>query len=262
MSNHHYRRVFGLLFGAAIGLVFGLVLQGINHLFLPGIPLYHSNFGFWGNVFAAVLLGLGLGLISAWPTTSAWGIFWGSVTGALVIGLVTVFSGSRETLGLAIGSVVVIFGPVAAACGLLFIVFRWIVDREMNIRFDLKPVRRLILPLAALLVAAMAASFSLYSPLARTVTTRMNDLILEGRQANGVGGLPASLRSKNVTGFMAKAQASYELEWMEDAENQYRISRPLTDPYQPTTVVARFDNGYLLACVFPNADAPPACRDF
>ena len=262
MSNHQYRRVFGLLFGLLIGLGYGVISESINPIFLPGIPLYHAPFGFWGNIGVPILIGLALGIITAWPRVGGWGIFWGSVTGALVISMVTALTVRRETLGLAIGSLAMIFMPLAGGCALLLIAFRWIVDREVNTRFDVRPARRLALPLAAVLAAALTGSLWLYPPMGRTVTARMNELILQGRQARSIEELPAVLRPNAVRAFMEKGQAGYQLAWEVDAENRYRIARRLTEPYQPSTVIARFDNGWLLVCVFSNTTEPPACRDF
>ena len=45
MSIHNYRRLTGLLFGAGLGLMFGLTSQLTNRILLPGIPLYQPPLG-------------------------------------------------------------------------------------------------------------------------------------------------------------------------------------------------------------------------
>jgi hypothetical protein len=91
---------------------------------------------------------------------------------------------------------------------------------------------------------------------------RMDDLIQLGRQARSRDELPAPFKDRQVARFFEQSRASYQLEWDRDLTNRYRIARSLTDPYNPTTVIARFNNGWMLVCVFPNETAPPVCRDF
>ena len=55
MTKQTYRRCAGLILGALIGLAFGSVSQGVNSLFLPGIPLYQPPFGPIGNSLLASL---------------------------------------------------------------------------------------------------------------------------------------------------------------------------------------------------------------
>ena len=85
MSIHKYRRLTGLLFGAALGLTFGLTSQLTNRILLPGIPLYQPPLGPLGNILASLLAGALLGAICAWPESSITGTFIASAFAAAVI---------------------------------------------------------------------------------------------------------------------------------------------------------------------------------
>ena len=85
MSIHKYRRLTGLLFGAALGLMFGLTSQLTNRILLPGIPLYQPPLGPLGNILAMLLAGALLGAICAWPESSINGTFIASAVSAAII---------------------------------------------------------------------------------------------------------------------------------------------------------------------------------
>jgi hypothetical protein len=87
-------------------------------------------------------------------------------------------------------------------------------------------------------------------------------LIKEGRKAQTTEMLPSSLRPPDVDLFLQKAGAAYTLQWDEDDTNRFAIPRPATSPFDQSTVIARFDNGWWLVCMFPRPEAAPECRDF
>ena len=266
MAKNQHRRWYGLCLGLAVGLAYGLLSQGINHLLLLGIPLYHPVWGFWGNVALAASIGMVLGLVTAWHWGSAWGVTWGSVAGAALMSGVSLWGDSADSqaVGVRVLMLALIFLPVAGACGLVLAIFRYIVDREMYAWSDTPfwSRERAILPILAIGLAGVIGSFSAYPPMGRAVTIRMHEMIQAGRLAGSREELPGPLQGKEVMNFMEKSHVPYRLSWESDASNRYRIARPLTKPYEPSTVVARFDSGWMLVCVFPNAAADPVCKDF
>ena len=262
MLKNAHRRWYGLGLGLAIGLAYGLFSQGINYLWMPGVSLYHALFGFWGNIALAALVGALLGLTTAWDSTSVWGVIWGSLLGAALMIAISLPGGDQQAWGIRILMLALIFLPVAGACALILILFRNLVDREMYAWADTPfwSRRRALWPFAALAAAAIIGSLAMYPALGRTVTVRMHALIQVGRAANRWEELPAPLQGKEVLGFMEQRQGAYRLAWESDPNNRFRIARPVTQPYHPSTVVAYFDSGWVLACVFPNAAAAPVCK--
>jgi hypothetical protein len=91
-----------------LGLVYFLVSQGINAVFLPAIPLFQPPLGFWGNVALGALWGGILGLICAWPYSTAIGVVLASVA-SISVSVVRGLAGIDEPLG----RLVIIAGPDA-----------------------------------------------------------------------------------------------------------------------------------------------------
>jgi hypothetical protein len=260
-----HRRLFGLFFGGLVGFTYSLATQGINHLMIPGVPLYHPPLGFWGNLLAATGFCSILGVLTAWPRQTYWGVLWSSLLGALVLITISLMNENQgQDWWVQFGSLVLLFMPVTGACAILTLLFRWVVNREMDARWDGArwSRKRITVPAIMLLLTAFTGFFFLYPPAGRTVTVRMNEMILEGQKAISQDAIPAPFRSKEVTRFAEMSHSGYELEWDSDPNNRYRVARRLTDPYNPTTVVARFDNGWMLVCVFSNEVEAPSCRDF
>ena len=68
------RRVLGMIFGGGIGLLYGLVSQNVNSLYLPGVPLFFAPPGRAGSVILLALFGALMGLVVAWPSRmKPWG---------------------------------------------------------------------------------------------------------------------------------------------------------------------------------------------
>ena len=270
MHSSTYQRWFGLLLGTLTGLAYTLVSQSINHLILPGVPLYQPPFGAVGNILMGTALGAVLGLVAAWPETGVKGVFLSSLIGALVITVATLLTGQTEAgmWAMKVMSVAFLFVPVTGALVPLLILFRWLVSREsLALRetragYSVSVLPRAILPVGLVLVAGALGITAQYNDLARAAMPRMHALIQGGLQAQNVEELPASLRSSGVDQFLEKGQGSYTLEWDKDDDNQYAIARPATNPFYHSTVIARFDSGYLLVCVFPDTTGQPVCKDF
>jgi hypothetical protein len=270
MSYTTHRRLFGLLLGALTGLAYTLVAQNINPLVMPGIPFYQPPFGPAGNTLLGGLLGGLLGFLTAWAETGFKGVMLGSLTGALVLVIATLLTGQtgQELWWSKIVGVTLIFFPVAAVLSPVLILLRWLINREEEAyRESLTwrpPARlpRIGLPVLLVLLAGLLGLTALYNDLARTVTPRMLALVEQGRAAQRTEGLPDSLRVEGVRSFLEHAGQPYTLQWDKDDSNRFAIPRPNTSPFDQSTVIARFADGYLLACVYPDTRLEPRCKDY
>lgn len=270
MLYPNHRKWFGVIFLTASGFAYGLLSQTINHLFMPGIPLYQPPFGALGNIILAGLVGASLGYLIASSESGSVGVSWGSLLGGLFIVIATLLTGNveGEILWQKISAVVIIFLPTAAVLAPLLILFRWMIGREEESYrnaakgYPYSRFRRYALPIAVVLAAGALGSLSLYNDLGRAVTPRMQKLIQQGQKAANTEALPLPLRPPGVTHFLEQKGVRYTLQWDKDDQNQFAIPRPAGSTFDQSTVIARFDTGYLLACMFPDKTSQPACKDF
>jgi len=265
-----YRRSFGLLLGALIGLTIGLVTQGINHILMPGVPLYQPPFGAWINGLLCFALACVLGILTSWSNTSAIGVFLSSLFGALVISASTMASGQTDAAAQSqkAFALILISGSVIASLVPVLVIFRWIVNREETARtetlagFKIPVLRRWALPVLLVIIAGSLSLTAMQNKMARAVLVNMHDLIQSGLQAQTQDALPEPLRSQAVSRFLEQGQGTYLLEWDKDDLNRYYVSRPSTDLTRQSTVIAHYSNGYLLVCKFPDETGQPRCKDF
>ena len=119
MSIHKYRRLTGLLFGAGLGLMFGVTSQLTNRILLPGIPLYQPPLGPLGNILASVLAGALLGVLCAWPQSSINGTFIASAVSRSdhPVGNALLAGPGRSTLGTRLITSIVLAPAVLGAAG-------------------------------------------------------------------------------------------------------------------------------------------------
>ena len=257
-----YRRWFGLLLGAAIGLGYGFVSQTINHLLLPGISFYQPPFGPLGNLLMAVLLGALLGLVTAWPDTGFTGVVLSSLLGSLALSVPTLLTGpsGAEAMSSRLTAVIIIFVPTAAVLAPLMTLLRWLIAREVDYRRDPLTWQRVLYPLLIVLISAALGFTFMLPPLGRAVTPRMNALVQQALQAATTQQLPEPLQSPEVPGFLQNARGPYTLQWDKDDTNRFAIPRPATSFYDQSIVVARFASGYWLVCMYPTPTAAPRCK--
>jgi hypothetical protein len=264
IQRHAYRRKTGLIMGAVIGLAYGAVSQGVNHVLLPGMALYQPPFGMAGNMFLAVLLGAIFGAASAWPEAGFKGVFLSSLLGAVAISIPTLLTGNMnpELWPMKSVAVLLIFVPTGAVLAPFLIFFRWLVVYETEASFGPPTWQRTALGLGIILAAGGLGLFGMYPEQGRQVLPRMQALIQAGVQSGGGESLPAPLRPEGVLYFQSQAQGAYSLEWDSDPTNRFAIPRPATSPFDQSIAIAHFENGYLLVCMYPNLSAEPECRDF
>jgi hypothetical protein len=254
-----YRRVVGIALGVVLGLVYFLVSQGINIVFLPGIPLFQPPLGFWGNVAMGALWGGLLGLICAWPYSTAIGVVLASIA-SISVNIVRGLAGIDEPLGRLV-IIAVVFGvPTAFLMVPAMMALRWTINGVVDLRsHPASRNQRWRGPLILLALVAVVATFSLYNAKARTLLVRMNDTLQAGLAANSADELPDELQALRSGSFLANASDSYTLEWTETDLDRFIDLRPSSNYSDHSAVLVRFDNGRSLVCLYPTIDARPNC---
>ena len=265
MSIHKYRRLTGLLFGAALGLMFGLTSQLTNRILLPGIPLYQPPLGPLGNILASLLAGALLGAICAWPQSSITGTFIASAFAAAVIliGNAVLAEPGRSTLGTRLITSIVLILPFWALLAMLIAALRWAVNKLVDAHADHLPIRaRITSPAVLLLLVGLVGAMPTYRGEARTLLARTHALLREGQAAASAEALPAPLRAPAAGPFFEAGRVPYALSWQQQGIEKYRIARPIDNFDNHSVVVARFKNDWNLVCLYIAPERPPLCQAF
>ena len=261
-----YRRIVGLVLGASLGLIYGLVSQFINRIVLPDIPLYQPPFGPIGNVLIWLLIGALLGLVSAWPPETVQGALLGGITGAIMLTILTLLTGrmDSEILIGKIAAVFFLFLPFVGALTPLLGIHRLAVNRVVEAHIESSPwwvAGQWPIPL--MFIVAIIGTTSLLPNYARIMLTRTNSLISAGLKASDAAALPPLLQGERVGLFLTNAQSPFTLQWEKKQINRFAIPRPMTDrPHEESAVIARFKNGWTLVCLYGNSDVEPVCKGF
>ncbi len=261
-----YRRLMGLVLGAVLGLAYGLVAQWINRFFLPGVPLYQPPLGPLGNSTLFAAGGALLGLICAWPAGGVQGAFLASAVSALLL-VGGSFATTRPSGNLMIAIVITGGFLMLPFWGLLvpfLAALRWGVNHLEEAQRERQPLyRRLPGPLLLVLAAGLAGALSLHRPDARMALARMDALLRAGLGAAVPSALPEPLQSPDVGDFLAHGRtATYTLAAESRRVERFRIPRPGRNFDNHQFVVARFADGWSLACVYITLDEAPRCRGF
>jgi len=253
------RRKHGLILGLVTGLVFGLFSQGINYAVLAGIEFYQPPLGALGNLLLWVLIGGGLGLVTAWSGSGIEGVILGSLAaGLLIVVSVLLTSNLSRSLSLRLIGLSAVYLPFAAGTLPLLALLRVAVNHQRD-WYELHPLawKRARLPLVLLLLAGAFGALWLYPPEGRQELADMDRLIRTGLQG---GALPAALQDELVGAFAQKATSRYSLELVTQDLNRYQIPYSLRGLWVPQVVLARFSNGWALACLFVSPKESPFCR--
>jgi len=261
-----YRRIVGLVLGASLGLIYGLVSQYINRIALPDIPFYQPPLGPIGNVLIWLLIGALLGLLSAWPCESIQGALLGGITGAIMLMMLTLLTGrmDSEVLTGKIAGVFLLFLPFVGALTPLVGIHRLAVNKIVEAHIESSPwwiAARW--PLLLIIILAVIGTTVLLRDYARIMLARTNSLIVAGLKASDAAALPPLLQGERIGSFLSNAQLSYTLQWENKQINRFAIPRPMTDrPNEESAVIARFKNGWTLVCLYGNSDVEPVCKGF
>jgi hypothetical protein len=254
-----YRRLTGTGLGAILGLVYALVSQGINIVFLPDVPLFQPPLGLWGNVALGALWGALLGLICAWPYSTAIGVTLASLA-SVTVTIVRGLAGLDESLGRLVIIGLVLAIPAAILMVPAMMALRWAINGLVDLRSHPTSSReRWRGPLILLALVAVIAAFSLYNGKARALLVRTNDTMQAGLAAAGVADLPSELQALRNGNFLASASDSYTLEWTETDLDRFIDLRPSSNYNDHSAVLVRFDNGQSLVCLYPGIDTRPNC---
>ncbi len=262
-SGDRYRRIAGVAIGAGLGLIFGLVSQGINSIAVPGIPFYQPPFGLVVNAVLCILGGALLGLLSAWPHESVLGIATASVAGALCAGgltLATAHLDRNSGTGVVMTTLVLLL-PLSALVVPVVWSLRWATNKqEDSYLAGYFMWSRVLAPLILVMVTGGLAATALYPPEARPVLVRMNAMVRAGLAASDPQALPPPLQSESLDGFLDHATDAYTLEWTRQLDRYGMIVYPTASPRDQSVVIARFENGWTLACLFAAFEVEPVCK--
>jgi MFS family permease len=233
---------------------------------LPGIMLQQPPLGLAGNIMLWLLVGAVLGTVTAWPKESLIGVILGGTAGASFVTIITLTTG-RTDAGIWAGkilSVLLLFIPIAGLLMPITGVFRWAVNRVIEARADSEPTWHAVRwPLLLLVLVFSVGTFALLPPHARLMLVRTDVMLRKGLQSPSENQLPEPLRDDRVGGFIAHANNEYSLEWENNNINRFAIPRPLSDrPWEESVVIAHFDSGWKLVCLYADSEAMPACRGF
>lgn len=265
VTKQTYRRCAGLILGALIGLAFGGISQVANPLLLPGTPLYQPPFGPIGNSLLTLLTGALLGLLCAWVEPSIPGILLSAGTGAALALIVATNIGRTPLFMLPVTAIGVIFLWLPFT-GMLFPIMA-LVRATINKLTDSRN-ERLILPARGwlpllLVIGAGTLGWTLVLTLpARAVMAHNQQMLTAGLAAASADELPAPLRGKDVADFRSNASRNYQLAWENKNLTVYAIPRPPGPEHEISVVIARFDNGWNVVCLYPNPQTEPRCRSF
>ncbi len=260
------RYAIGIVLGAALGLSYGLISQLINRLALPGVPLYQPPLGPVGNTVLNALVGAGLGFLTTRPDGAAPGIFMGSIASATAIVVNTLLRlGGVVDAPTALVTGLVFSAPIAWLTVPVIALLRWAVDRQVDaFRGGESLLARLRTPIALVLVMAALAAFELLPETARTQLTHAHGLLQTGlASASGSpASLPAPLQGPRMRAFPPAGGRNYTLEWTKYDLDRFIELRPPSSYDQHAAVIARFDNGATVVCLYPTPRSEPNCGSY
>ena len=263
--DNAYRRRVGCLLGLGLALAFGLVATNVNRLALPGVPLYQPPLGPWGNLVLLAAAGATLGLLSAWPENGVLGTFASASLGALLLVAFNMLAAQSrgDRLWVFIVGNAFLLLPLAALCVPLLGLVRWCAGKQDEARqLRLPAWRRLLGPLALFLVAGACGAFALYHADTRVALARLDGSLAQAQAAADRSALPAFLQGEDVGGFLEHARGRYTLQHEGNNLDRFRIPRPSLNFDDQQAIIARFEAGWSLVCVYPTPDTDPLCKGF
>lgn len=250
----------GLLLGALVGLVFGLVSQLGDRLALPGVPLYRSPLGLPGNIVMYTFGAAFLGVLVAWPMSGIKGTFLvaaGSAGAIIFVSLLDARDLSGKWLVQTIAGIALalpFWGMLVPVLGAL----RWVIDRQEEAQRDRRALwSRVPAVLALILAVGLVGLTTLYPVRGRDLLRQMHATLVG---AQTTGDIPPSLAP--VDKFAAHLDDSFQLSWEGQAIERFRIPRPGRNFDMHSAVIARYATGWNLVCVYIAADEPPLCKGF
>jgi hypothetical protein len=256
----------GLVLGAVLGLAYGIPSQTINSLAVPTVTFYHPPFGMVPNILICLGLGGLAGLICAWPAGSFAGVMIAAVSAGVFLLIAGSLYGGRvppEKTGGLVVTLTVLLLPVVGLFGALFTTLRWIINKQVEYRTDRASLfRRLAAPVLLVCIVGGLSATVLHPPEGQQRIQEMNALIQTGLQASDAASVPPALAKFGET-FKQRATTNYTLQWIKGDLIRWGIGQPAAyQEWQLSIAAARFDNGWVMACLFSPGEAPPNCRAY
>jgi hypothetical protein len=243
-------------------MLYAWTADQINRAYLPGINLPEPSGGLFGYYAGALFAGALIGLACTWPENSWVGAVCGGVVGAILVFLAPwqqMFSSSTQTFGVFFLTLTT-FLPLALILTPFAFLIRWSVDHFSMSNGGGFSLRQYGVPILATILAAWLGYSNLYSDDVRNAIYITQGLIEKGFQAKSTSQLSEPL--KPIQGFIPNANGRYTLE-KSDAVERFMGPRPVTSRSNSDfLVIARFSNGFKLACVFAPGVKQPNCANF
>jgi hypothetical protein len=250
--------VFGVFFGAWLGILYAFVTQAINWVFMPGIPLAPPHSTLQNYLLNYLMMGAMLGLITSLPANRYIGMVLGGVAfGATLFFLVLYNQWGLDSFGSSVLLMLIAFLPLSTLLMSLSLFVRLGVDAQV-VDPD-RPhlwARKILIPAALSLVAVIVGTFSLYGERERIAFRVVNEITQAGLQAESAGALPEPL--KDVNGFTENAQGSFMLSWS-DRTDTFFGPRPAGSEMSQFLIIAEFENNFRFACIFSPNRMQPNC---
>lgn len=216
-------------------------------------------FGYYGG---ALLAGALIGLACTWTDNTWLGSVLGGVTGAILVFLAPwqqMFTSSSQSFGVFFLTLTT-FLPLALILTPFAFLVRFSVDHLSPQGGSRISLRQYGMPILATILAAWLGVTNLYSEDARGAMYMTQALIEKGMQVKTAGQLSDSL--KPVQGFIPNANGRYTLE-KSDVVERFMGPRPVTSRTNSDfLIIARFSNGFNLACIFAPGIKQPNCANF
>lgn len=255
------RRLFGFLSSLLLGLIYTLVSQYINTIFLPDVPLYAPPPGRFALIILGTLMIGVMGLIAAWPEEALPGVFLSALMGSVVTSIWSVYNqpGNRIVSFILL---FLIFLPRLFFYIPLGALVRWTISKwETASIYEKKPLSGCLNTLViSVILAGVAGAFSLHSAEVRQALNTTNQLVQAGLDAPTLDDVPAPLQ--NVDLFVNYAKGDYQLRVGTDPD-LLPVQRPVADyGVTESLIIIYFENTYFFGCVFTPPSKVPVCGDF
>jgi hypothetical protein len=262
MSDQRSLRIAGAAFGVWLSVLYAVFADQINRIFLPGIPLADPAGGTFGYYLGAIAAGLLVGLACTWFDNSWLGALVGGVVGALLV-YVAPWSQAMGSADRTMGTVILTlttFFPLTLILAPVSLLIRFAVNNlPTRIEGALSP-RRIGLPLLVTGMAILFGAWALFPQEVRDAMYTTQQMIREAMKVSTQDELPENMRE--IVGFKPNASGSYTLEWNQNTA-LFMGPHPVTSRMNSDfLIVARFKNGFKLACIFAPGVKNIPCANF
>lgn len=214
----------------------------------------------FGAIWRWALFGGGVvGVVCAWPYSTAWGVVLGSIASILVMlgrGLIGLDVDViwLALIGLALGT------PAAVSMIPAMFALRWAINMQADWQAGSATRReKLRTPLILLALIAVLGILSLYPARARSVLRSADQTITAGLAMQRADELPYELAHLRSGDFLRDAGRRFDLEWTQINLDRFIELRPANNYEEHSAVIAHFDNGNTLVCLYPTATGRPNC---